>query len=440
MAFNRCSAADAEGTSERALLEEEYGHLLREDLSFRNEVSYVGNKREPVLRWFRFKEAFSANLVRKLIAMFGLGGESHVLDPFCGMGTTPFVCQGKGIPSTGVDNFPIATFVASTVIRAHEADLGAVRRWARELPKMVARSSVGREDLDIPILEKAFEPHILDELLRWREAICRVEDPLVRDIMAVAFFNVIQDVSYTSNDGQFLRLVRQKRIPRIGDSFRKHMRVILEDLARKDFWAPRGGARARIVEWDSRRISELELPEEPDAIISSPPYLNRYDYTRSYVLQLAIWFLYSSDDVKQVRFERLLRSHIESKVRGERPNHPAVKEVLDRLNVKRRLLNNPRIPHMILAYFVDMEKCIRGLSHLLAEGAKVAFVVANARFEGEIIPVDLILTDIARRYGFEPMEIIIARYKGNSSQQMKRYGRVRVRESIMIWELTGRGP
>jgi hypothetical protein len=60
-------------------------------------------------------------------------------------------------------------------------------------------------------------------------------------------------------------------------------------------------------------------------------------------------------------------------------------------------------------------------------------VVDNVRFDGEMIPVDLILCDMAERVGFKTEAIWIARYKGNSSQQMGRYGRVPVRESVLIW-------
>jgi site-specific DNA-methyltransferase (cytosine-N4-specific) len=61
-------------------------------------------------------------------------------------------------------------------------------------------------------------------------------------------------------------------------------------------------------------------------------------------------------------------------------------------------------------------------------------VVNNVRFAGEVIPVDLILSDFAEQNGYETKEIIISKYKGNSSQQMKKYGRVPVRDSILIWE------
>ena len=91
---------------------------------------------------------------------------------------------------------------------------------------------------------------------------------------------------------------------------------------------------------------------------------------------------------------------------------------------------------MITAYFVDMEKAIREWSRVLGPKSLVAMVVDNVRFEGEMIPVDLVLSELAERYGFTVEEVIVARYKGNSSQQMGKYGRVRVRESVVIWSTT----
>ena len=102
--------------------------------------------------------------------------------------------------------------------------------------------------------------------------------------------------------------------------------------------------------------------------------------------------------------------------------------------LSRKKLNNPKIPSMIITYFVDMQKVIKEWFKVLSPGAKVAMVVDNVRFEGELIPVDLVLSDMAEEVGFEVKEIIVARYKGNSSQQMKKYGRVPVRESIVVWE------
>jgi len=176
----------------------------------------------------------------------------------------------------------------------------------------------------------------------------------------------------------------------------------------------------------------VEFNRKPTIIITSPPYINRYDYSRIYALELCFHFVRNFDELKKVRFG-ILRSHIESKISKEEvPNHPAIDEVINQLS--RKKLNNPRIPYMIIAYFLDMGRAIGEWYRILAPNSKVAMVVDNVRFEGELIPVDLILSDIAEAIGFQIKEIIVARYKGNSSQQMKKYGRVPVRESIVIWE------
>ncbi len=67
-----------------------------------------------------------------------------------------------------------------------------------------------------------------------------------------------------------------------------------------------------------------------------------------------------------------------------------------------------------------MQKVIKEWFEVLAPGAKVSMVVDNVRFEGELIPVDLVLSKMAEEVGFDVKEIIVARYKGNSSQQMKK--------------------
>jgi site-specific DNA-methyltransferase (cytosine-N4-specific) len=102
-------------------------------------------------------------------------------------------------------------------------------------------------------------------------------------------------------------------------------------------------------------------------------------------------------------------------------------------NLKMKDLNNDRIPIMIKGYFEDMNLVIKQLVHYLRPGGLVALVVANARFEGELVPTDLILSELVEIHGLKTESIWVTRYKGNSSQQMGRYGRIPVRESIVFW-------
>jgi site-specific DNA-methyltransferase (cytosine-N4-specific) len=137
------------------------------------------------------------------------------------------------------------------------------------------------------------------------------------------------------------------------------------------------------------------------------------------------------DDLKAIRHS-LLRSHIESRpAPTDEVDSPALDEVLASLSSKS--LNNNRIPIMIEGYFEDMNLAIAGMARMLAPGGRVALVVANARFEGELVPVDLMLSELAESHGLLTEEIRVTRYKGNSSQQMGRYGKVPVRESVCFW-------
>jgi hypothetical protein len=191
---------------------------------------------------------------------------------------------------------------------------------------------------------------------------------------------------------------------------------------------------ARMVLGDARALPPevLAYAGQVAGVITSPPYLNRYDYSRTYALELLVNFTDSFDGLRAIRHS-LLRSHIESRPpEEERIQLPALLEILQELPPVQQL-NNPRIPIMIRGYFEDMDRCLEQIAAMVRPGGRIALVVANARFEGQMVPVDLMLSELAKAHGMQTEAIWVTRYKGNSSQQMGKYGRVPVRESICFW-------
>ena len=88
---------------------------------------------------------------------------------------------------------------------------------------------------------------------------------------------------------------------------------------------------------------------------------------------------------------------------------------------------------MIYGYFEDLAQVFTELWRVMRPGAKAALVVGNSRWGGIVVPVDHLLLKIAERLGFQPERILITRLKGNSPQQMRQYGRIAVRESIILF-------
>ena len=98
-------------------------------------------------------------------------------------------------------------------------------------------------------------------------------------------------------------------------------------------------------------------------------------------------------------------------------------------------INNKGVLQMVEGYFTELTFLFFELFRVCRHGAKIAFVNDNVRYAGEVIPVDFISTLLAELIGFRPVKIYTLRQqKGNSSQQMKKYGRVALRKSITVWE------
>ena len=98
-------------------------------------------------------------------------------------------------------------------------------------------------------------------------------------------------------------------------------------------------------------------------------------------------------------------------------------------------MNNKGVLPMVSQYFTELTFVFAELYRICRPGAHVAFVNDNTRYGGEIIPVDTLTTNLAESIGFQPMAIyVLPQKKGNSSQQMGKFGREELRKSITIWK------
>lgn len=419
----------------RSDIEKKFKDIMDEKLKFGSFVSYVGNKNVPFLRLYKYKEAFSFHLVREFLRRFNADSSDYVFDPFSGLGTTMFTSMLKGIPSIGIDKLPVAHFISKTMPFFLELRQNELKEVWKSLIPNIKDNEPADVAQDVAIMKVAFDEKTLLALRKLKTAIGNLSSPY-RDMLLLLFFSILEECSYTSKDGQFLRLERTKKISDPIEAMKRKIAEVEEDIQRTKLIFPDFSHKDEIMPdcylGDTRDLSRVKFKKNPTIIITSPPYANRYDYTRTYSLELCFHFVKTFEELKAIRFG-ILRSHIESKIhKQEVPPHPVIEEVVEALRT--RTLNNPKIPSMLTTYFIDMHKVIQEWAHVLTPGGYVAMVVDNVRFEGEMVPVDLVLSEMAEEAGFAVTEIIIARYKGNSSQQMKTYGKTPVRESIVVLE------
>ena len=429
--------------------------VVNPDLS-RSLVSWQSNRQTPGFRWFKFKEGFSAALVRYLLGF--LDERGLLLDPFAGTGIAPITAARLGWQGIGVEILPVGVNVSNALLAAPAIDHSAFGRQATTFLKHVATApSVPEVDWfpHIRITEKAFPSDSEAKIAAARNWLRQAEATPEAALLALAAMAALEDASWTSKDGQYLRWdhrsgrklkarMEKRQVLPYEVSLRSRIDNIAADLPAL---AGRYGAEdVRIIEsscYDA--LPELST-DSVDSVITSPPYANRYDYTRTYALELA-WLGYDNQGISTLR-QSLLSATVENRSKREQlaagqgdalarfDRHGAIREITEALESanQRGELPNPHVIRLVRNYFMEMSVVVAELSRVCRPGASVFMVNDNVQYHGEEVPVDLILSDLAEQCGFHTKAIwTLARGKGNASQQMGRFGRKELRKCVYWW-------
>lgn len=385
---------------------------------------------KPIYNWHSFKHSYSKELVDTFISEFKLKKGAWVMDPFCGGGTTLLACKQAGVNAHGFDILPFSVFLSN--VKTKDFDVKKLKRTKRTFEEIKKWPSSSETLPDILVLKKAFNTETEQQLLQIKAQIKQIKDVNTRDFFNLGFLSILESVSNTSKSGGFLRIVdRNVEVDEIKHLFLNKIQAMIKDVELFNQTHDQIKTDVRAFQGDAR-----EIPTEYtyDAIITSPPYPNRHDYTRIYSLELVFDFVKNNDELKKIRYETL-RSHVEARLKYE-VNGYKIPARLKRLItlVQKNGVNNPQVIGMLNGYFEDMYLVLSEMSNHLNKKGKVALVVSNVRFAGINIPVDEILSEIGKQAGLKPKGVWLARYRGNSSQQMKAYKRTPSRESIVIWE------
>jgi len=395
-------------------------------------VSPHGNQHIPIHNWYAYKHGYSRELAVYLINEFDLSEGSWVLDPFCGSGTTLLTCKELGINARGFDILPFSVFL--TNVKISDYDVADLERQLTLFTGSIREASSFRKMglPDIPLVKKAFRPEIEERLLELKSTIDTISAPKVRAFFNLAFLNILESVSNTSKAGGFLRLIqRDVNSNTIESIFLDKVKSMLRDVIEHGTFKKDSTISVMAEIGDARKLS---TKQRFDAVITSPPYPNRHDYTRIYALEMVFDFVTTNEELKSIRYQTI-RSHVEARKKYEAAGYRKP-EILDNIieEIRRNGTNNPQIIGMIEGYFEDMYLALSEISRCLKSKGRVGLVVSNVRFAGVNIAVDELLAEIGAQVGLNPREVLVTRYRGNSSQQMGLYKRKPSRESIIIWE------
>lgn len=470
--------------SARQELERRYEAILEVTEKFdRSSVSYQRSKKDTLHSWLKYKEGFSTDLVNILLDDMGAVPGDTVLDPFLGSGTTALVCQMRGINCIGYDILPISGVAIVAKANVMNYDAVELQRLMDEFSSLAMPADYLGKTPYITITDTAY-PEDNERFIQFAAEWIEGSDfsSAAKNLFTLCMINSLERCSYTSKSGQYLRWdsrskkvietnirrakAGKKPLPRhncrevienIQVAVTGELRHVLSDIKRIQ---SNGYTESQAV-IDYKQNSVLfELPQMEDGllkgVITSPPYCNRYDYTRTYALEL-VYLGIGEEAIKELR-QTLLSCTVENKPKIEalRAHYTAIgakdrfesiystikanaafREILQAMEMRRANgdLNNDGVIRMVEGYFTELAFLYAELYRTCKQGAMVAFVNDNVRYGGEVIPVDYLSTSFAEQFGFTPVKVYcLKQQKGNSSQQMRRYGKVALRKSVTIWK------
>lgn len=442
----------------------------------RKVVSFQANKEEPIYRWFKYKEGFSSTLVKYFLSEYAPKG-GKVLDPFAGAGTTLFAGQELGWESYGIELLPVGAFVMQTRQAINEIDVKELQSISKKMWNEILKIKTYENFINhISITKDAFPVDTEEYLNKYLNYCSKINSKPIQTILNFAAFTVLEEISFTRKDGQYLRWdYRCKRdltgkpfdkgkILNFEDAVKAKLNQIIQDLLPNQTKSLFEQFENNTQDKKAVNITEgsclEELPKLEsnffDFTITSPPYCNRYDYTRTYALEL-VYLGYDNDQVRNLRqtmlsctvenkekleyleqfyisinqksaFEKVIKTYQSSEAMME------VNTILDEFN-KLGKLNNNNIARMVKNYFLELCFVIYEMARVTKSGGYCVMVNDNVRYGGEEIPVDLILSEFAENFGFNINKIfVLPKGKGNSSQQMGNYGRTEVRKCVYLWQ------
>ena len=401
----------------------------------------VGQREDNKLRlddraahqWYRFILSFPPHLVRNYIAKFDLDARHRVLDPFCGTGTTMVECNKFGISSFGLEPNPIACFASRTklnwnvdpdeLLQHAQAIAKAVTRRLKKdgltedagLPLFQSRAvapavlrSISPEAGDL-LLSDSISPTPLHKTLVLLEEIDGQREDRFRDHERLALAACLVSGISNLHFGPEVGVGPAKADAPVVSLWLKGIRAMVEDLRKLQNIT---GADAIVHQADARDVSRVLPPESVDAVITSPPYPNEKDYTRTTRLEsVLLGFIQSKQDLRALK-QRLVRSNTRSVYKADTDDalvsgHREIQRIATAIEQRRIELNKDSGFEKLYArvtklYFGGMTRHLSELRTVLRPGAQLAYVVGDqASYLRVMIRTGQILAGIATSLGYE---------------------------------------
>ncbi len=428
------------------------------------------NKLSPLDRqahdWFRFVLSFPPHLVREYLTRFGVTEGQQVLDPFAGTGTTLVECKKLGIASFGLEANPVAQFAAQVKID-WSGDPDTLISHAHTIAEstIAELEAEGIDDDPLPLFRRngnRQEHQVLRRLPAEQEKLLLTNSisplPLHKTLILLDQMRQQHEEQYSRYEKLALSDALVSSISNLHFGPEVGVGTMKPDAPVVGPWLNRVSAIAADLRTlreqdatpasvhlaDARRVSQVLAPHSIDVVITSPPYPNEKDYTRTTRLEsVLLGFVQTRADLQALK-KGLVRSNTRGVYKGDQDDmwiegHPEIERIADAIEARRIELGKTSGFERLYArvtklYFGGMAQHLADLRVVLRPGAQLAYVVGDqASYLRVMIRTGQLLADIAEQLGYEVEGIDLFRTRLATATKEQ------LREEVVILRWPGSG-
>lgn len=288
-----------------------------------------------------------------------------VLDPFCGCGTTLLESILLNRPAIGIDNNAVACLISKAKTIAYKkSDLNTLREFERNLNSSLQSSFLYQTSIpEYDSLEYWFDKKAVSDLGKLKWAITQL--PNKSKTLAMALLSsIIVNVSFQDSDTRYTRNIKPYNSELAIKLFKSKLRDTINRLVEI---INVHKAKCEVYQGDSRYLNKIK-DNTIKLIVTSPPYLNAYDYHKYHRHRLH-WI---DGDVAFARDLEIGKHDIFSRPKAK-PDR----------------------------YFDDMEECFKEWYRVLRKGGRALIVIGDAIVSGKPVSVGDEFIKSAEDIGFD---------------------------------------
>lgn len=324
-----------------------------------------------------------------------------IFDPFSGSGTTLLEANINGIDAYGTEIDDIAKLiikVKTTVLNSTQ--MKVLEQCYSEIINIISQDAAEAFRPAIVNLEHWFSENTINQLGRMKVYIDNIVDADVRDFFELCMASIIKKVSnaddtspkpYVSNKVIKIPPTVEKEFSSV---FRRYKQMMMELLSVEKM------GNTEIIQGDAL---EFSVPFGIDLAITSPPYINAFDYGRTMRLENLWMATLTEEKLREKKSQYVGTEKIDTKKEKSNLNilkkSSLLKGYYDQIvkqDEKRALI--------VKKFFEDMEDNLRCVYSQMNIGGKYIIVIGNSTIRKVNVESWKVIEEIANEIGFKTLQ------------------------------------